>query len=85
MNEGYLIKGEKILGFGKITATIDGGVGIPSVDIYTSGGDGKKNISFAFHNLKGEDGKSSEVEGVTMEQVNTAIDSAIYSSWEQAY
>lgn len=40
-------------GFGNITASIDTGVGIPSVDIITSGTDAAKNIEFVFKNLRG--------------------------------
>lgn len=40
-------------GFGEVTASIDDGVGTPTVDVSTSGPDTAKNITFNFHNLKG--------------------------------
>ena len=43
-------------GFGEITATIDDLVGEPSVRVITSGPNTAKNITFEFHNLKGEPG-----------------------------
>lgn len=41
-------------GFGEVTASIDDGVGTPTVDVSTSGPNTAKNITFNFHNLKGE-------------------------------
>lgn len=43
-------------GFGTVTATVDDSTGTPSVDVVTDGPDTAKNISFSFHNLKGEGG-----------------------------
>lgn len=50
-------------GFGEVTASVDGNVGTPYVDVETSGPNSAKNISFAFHNLKGEKGEDSTVPG----------------------
>lgn len=46
-------------GFGTVSATVDSSVGTPSVDITTSGPDTAKNITFSFHNLKGDDGDTA--------------------------
>ncbi len=46
----------KDAGFGTITASADSNTGNPSVDVSTSGPNTAKNISFAFHGLKGERG-----------------------------
>ena len=43
-------------GFGSVTASVDSNVGTPSVEVSTSGADTAKNISFAFHNIKGDKG-----------------------------
>ena len=43
-------------GFGAVTATVDSGVGTPSVTVTTSGPDTQKSMTFAFSNLKGETG-----------------------------
>jgi hypothetical protein len=41
-------------GFGEITASVDENSGTPYVDVETSGPNSAKNISFSFHNLRGE-------------------------------
>lgn len=41
---------------GNVTAEVDANTGTPSVDVATSGPDEQKNIHFAFHNLKGQQG-----------------------------
>lgn len=46
----------KDAGFGTITASADSNTGTPSVEVSTSGPNTAKNISFAFHGLKGERG-----------------------------
>lgn len=46
-------------GFGSVSATVDDNTGTPSVDITTSGPDTAKNIMFAFHNLKGDNGDTA--------------------------
>lgn len=43
-------------GFGSVTATVDDGVGEPSVKVTASGPNTAKNFSFAFSNIKGEPG-----------------------------
>ena len=43
-------------GFGTPSATVDSGIGTPSVEISSSGPNTAKVFSFAFHNLKGEKG-----------------------------
>lgn len=57
-------------GFGEIQATVDALVGTPSVEVITSGPDTAKNITFAFHNLKGEPG---DIESLTPEAIRTAL------------
>lgn len=44
-------------GFGTLSATIDGGVGEPSVEVEESGPNTAKDITWKFHNLKGETGE----------------------------
>lgn len=66
---GLVEKGQKgetgaAAGFGTVSATVDANVGTPSVVVTTSGADTAKNISFEFHNLKGE-GNVSSVQGAT--------------------
>lgn len=48
-------KGDSI-GFGTVSATVDGTSGTPAVVATASGPDTAKNISFAFSGLKGQDG-----------------------------
>lgn len=43
-------------GFGEVTATVDEGTGVPSVEVTASGPDTEKAFAFAFHNLKGTPG-----------------------------
>lgn len=50
-------------GFGEITATVDDGVGVPSVTVTESGTNEEKNIHFEFHNLKGNEGMGGAVIG----------------------
>lgn len=47
-------------GFGTPTATVDDGVGTPSVEVNATGEDTAKVFSFAFHNLKGETGAKGD-------------------------
>lgn len=63
-------------GFGTPTATIDGNVGTPSVEIRTSGPDSAKVFEFIFHNLKGQPGTGavSSVNGHTGDVTLTAED-----------
>ena len=44
-------------GFGKVTATITGGVGTPDVQVTTSGPNTAKNFAFLFSNLQGAPGE----------------------------
>lgn len=44
-------------GFGKVTITIDGGVGEPSADVVASGPNTAKNFDITLHNIKGEPGE----------------------------
>lgn len=46
---------------GEVTAEVDDEVGTPSVEVTTSGPDEKKDIHFAFHNLKGEEGEQGPI------------------------
>ena len=57
-------------GFGEVTASVDGGVGTPSVEVTTSGPNTAKNFAFAFHNLKGQDGSDAEV---TSQNIQSAL------------
>lgn len=49
----FVIVGEPA-GFGEVSASVDDGIGIPSVEVTASGEDTAKNFDFQFHNLKGE-------------------------------
>ena len=71
-------------GFGKVTATITGGVGTPNVQVTTSGPNTAKNFAFSFSNLQGAPGEPG-TGGVTMDEVNAAIAAAVLDSWEGSY
>lgn len=49
---------------GDVTAEVDANVGTPSVNVTTSGPDEQKNIHFAFHNLKGQQGERGPQGGI---------------------
>lgn len=49
-------------GFGTPIATIDSGIGIPSVTVTATGSDTEKVFTFEFHNLKGEPGVKGAID-----------------------
>lgn len=49
---------------GEVTAEVDNETGTPSVDVTTSGPDEQKNIHFAFHNIKGQQGERGPQGGI---------------------
>lgn len=49
---------------GEVTAEVDNEVGVPSVDVTTSGPDEQKDIHFAFHNIKGDQGERGPQGGI---------------------
>ena len=51
-------------GFGTISASVDNGVGTPSVTVTTSGSNASKNFDFAFKNLKGSKGDKGDTGSV---------------------
>lgn len=48
-------------GFGTVQATVDANVGTPSVEVSASGPNTAKNLTFAFHNIKGDKGPSNGI------------------------
>lgn len=56
---GTSLKGDNA-GFGTISATVDDQTGTPSVDASWDGPDTAKNLTFAFHNLKGAKGDKGD-------------------------
>ena len=65
-------------GFGDVTATIDSGIGTPSVEVTASGPDTAKNFAFSFHNLKG-------VKGDKGDKGNTGATGAAGAAGKSAY
>jgi len=59
---------------GDVTAEVDANVGTPNVDVTTSGPDEQKNIHFAFHNLKGEQGDRGATGGVYWPEIYVDAD-----------
>jgi len=58
-------KGEAA-GFGIPTASVDSGTGTPTVTVTATGPDTAKQFSFEFHNLKGESGGRTYIQGTTL-------------------
>ena len=56
---GASLKGDNA-GFGTITATVDDKTGTPTVDASWDGPDTAKNLTLAFHNLKGDKGDKGD-------------------------
>ena len=69
--------GGSAAGFGSVTATIDAGIGTPSVTVSTSGDNTKKNFAFAFKNLKGATG--AHISSVTGDKTPAAGNTVTYT------
>ena len=69
--------GGSAAGFGSVTASIDAGIGTPSVTVSTSGDNTKKNFAFTFKNLKGATG--AHISSVTGDKTPAAGNTVTYT------
>lgn len=63
---------------GNVTAEVDANVGTPSVNVTTSGPDEQKNIHFAFHNIKGQQGERGVTGGVYWPEIYVDADMHVH-------